>query len=240
MWFSPRIVNVLTALAGTTVSESAKAVALALTGVPAVANVSGALARDLVTTLAQQTSAVEKKLDRLLREPLATGLRLLHQALRHAPATDQEHAARDALLDDAHLSFVKALSYGGDSNEDTAFIRGLDSLALKHRRGHDALAVSTYAEFAATLHLVRARVAKLEEDSAELTRDAETLKRFFIGDRNRAKPFGYAEQKALYLDRNRDAEALARRAAEARTKLDILEAVGLIAMPGAAAPVERT
>lgn len=231
MWFSSKVVNLLTALAGTTLSESAKLVTLALTGSPGVADATGSLTRDLVTSLTQQTSSVEKKIDRLLREPLATGLRLLDEALRHAPATDQEYEARDALLDGAHVSFVKALAYGGDSNEDAAFIRGLDILALKHRRGHHALAVSTYAEFAATLHLVRARVAKLEEDAYQLTGEAETLERFFVGDRNRAKPFGYAEQKALYLDRKREAVALARRAAEARTKLDILEAIGLIAEP---------
>ncbi|HEX6373323.1 MAG TPA: hypothetical protein VF006_30650 [Longimicrobium sp.] len=231
MWFSSKIVNVLTALAGTTLSESAKLVALSITGSPGVADASGALTLDLVTSLTQQTSSVEKKIDRLLREPLATGLRLLSEALRHPPRNEQEYGARDALLDNAHVSFVQALPYGGDSYEDATLIRGLDCIALKYRRGLSALAASTYLEFTATLDSVRTRVTRLEEDSAAFTRSAQALGEFFVGDRNRAKPFGYAEQKALYLSRKREAEALARRAAQDRKKLDILEVVALLASP---------
>lgn len=231
MFFSPRIVTVLTALAGTTLSESAKLVALALTGSQGLADASGTLTRELVSALTQQTSSVERKIDRMLREPLATGLRLLSQALLHEPATEQEHGARDALLDDAHLSFVKALAYGGDLTEDAALVRGLDCIALKHRRGHGALAESSFAELTATLGILRTRVTTLEQESAEFTRHVETLHRYFIGDQNRAKAWGYAEQKALYLGRKRQAEALAVRTAQARKKLDILEAIALLAQP---------
>lgn len=231
MFFSPRIVTALTALAGTTLSESAKLVTLALTGSPGLADASGGLTRDLVSTLTQQTSSVERKIERMLREPLATGLRLLSQALLHEPVTEQEHGARDALLDGAHLSFVKALTYGGDLTEDAALVRGLDCIALKHRRGHGALSESTFAGFTATLDVLRTRVTILEQESAEFTQHVETLHRYFVGDRNRLKPWGYAEQKGLYLSRKRDAEALAVRTAQARKKLDILEAVALLAQP---------
>jgi hypothetical protein len=231
MLFSPRIVPVLTALAGTTLSESAKLVALALTGSQGLADASGSLTRELVSALTQQTSSVERKIDRMLREPIATGLRLLSQALRHEPATEQEHGARDALLDGAHLSFMKALEYGGDLTEDAALVQGLDCIALKHRRGHGALSESSFADFVARLDVLRARVTTLEQESAEFTQHVETLRRYFIGDRNRPKPWGYAEQKALYLGRKRQADALAVRVAQARKKLDILETIALIAQP---------
>jgi hypothetical protein len=238
MFFSPRIVTVLTALAGTTLSESAKLVVLTLTGSPGLAGASGSLTRELVSSLTKQTSSVERKVDRMLREPLATGLRLLSQALLHPPGTEQEHGARDALLDDAHLSFMKALEYGRDLSEDAALIRGLDCIALKHRRGHGALSRSTFAELTVKLDVLRTRVTTLERESAEFTEHVETLRRYFIGDRNRPKPWGYAEQKALYLDRKRQGDAMAVRAAQARKKLDILEAIALLAQPAPRARVQ--
>src|SRR6476659_9702264 len=67
-------------------AEAVKATVTAVAGTiatHAVPALFGVVAKNLVETLLARASQVEGKLDRVLREPLLSGVRLLHQGLVH-------------------------------------------------------------------------------------------------------------------------------------------------------------
>lgn len=228
MWSLLQARSILTALAPTGASELLKITMLALTQSPTIAGVAGESAKTLVTVLTEQTSRLEKKIDRLLREPLLRGMKLLSEALTLKLAAPEQTQARDGLLEAAHQAFLSAWAIGGDSNEDSAFILALDTLALKNHSGLWPLAESKRAEFRSSFAIVRAHAAALENRVSELGEHREDLHRYFVGDRNRDKPFGYTDQKALYLKAMRELARIEKRASIARKNLEILNTLALV------------
>ena len=80
------------------------AVATAPRKIPLAGEFAGAVSKEFVETLLKRTSAIEKKLDVLLREPFKTGLHLLRESIAHPGTSGQEIQSRDTLLDAAHVS----------------------------------------------------------------------------------------------------------------------------------------
>jgi hypothetical protein len=218
------------------VAEAAKAAAtfaaaVAIPQIPVFAEFAGGVTKELVDALLARTSAVEKKLDLLLREPLRTGLHLLGEAAIHTEGSDIEMKSRESLLDDAHKSFVRALSLLEDSREDSTFIRAIDCLALSLRAGRTSVAEHSLVDIDRDLMLLRNRTEALEQVANALSITAMKFRKFFHRDRTdyRDVPFGYDVQVIASKSREKEALAMQTRAEGARFRLILLESVVALA-----------
>ena len=145
----------------TAIGEAAKIAAstlVAYAGGGVVAGIAGEVSKQFVQTMLEKTSLLEEKIDRLLFEPLHSGVRLLYEASIHLQTNEKETASRDALLDDCHLCFVRARKLVGDCYEDIALIGVLDCLALTWRTGRESVAVNELAEVARQINTLRRTV----------------------------------------------------------------------------------
>lgn len=216
----------LSALATKAASEGARvAVNAAITAAvsPIAGRFLGTVAKDVVETLLSRTTAVEKKLDILLREPLFSGLQLLREASLHTDLSQDQRGSRDELLDDAHLSFVRAHSLIADSRQDSVFVRSLDCLALASRTGRLSVAQATLLGIHRDRDELKGRVEALEGDAEEWLANARTIRAYLGRDDWGAKPFGYDALVGWSKRHDKNAERKRRAAQQAREEFDRLE-----------------
>ena len=221
--------NFATRTVGDAVKATVTGLAAATVASPTGAAVLGVVSKGLVETLLEQGSRTEKKLDRLLREPLLSGLLLLKQALVHGSATEAEDRARDNLLEHAHVSLTRALALVGDSREDSLFVKALDCVALASHKGHRSLAERSLIELRTDLALMRSHVELLEKEASEWVHDSQVLYDYFARDPLGDKPFGHMELRLLTRWRKDAASRVQLRADEAREHLNVLEGIISIA-----------
>jgi hypothetical protein len=215
----------LTALATKVASEGARvAVNATLTATvsPLAGQFLGTVAKDVVETLLARTTAVEQKLDILLREPLFSGLQLLREASQHVISSKDQLASRDELLDGAHLSFVRAHSLVADSRQDSVFVRSLDCLALASRTGRLSIGLEALSGVHRDMEELRTRVQALEADANEWLTDVHRIRAFLGRDDWGAKPFGYDALLGWSTRHAKNAEKKRRTAEQAREELDRL------------------
>ncbi len=159
------------------VQEATKAAVASVPGGAAVAALAGSTAKDVVEILSEQASRMEKQLDKVLREPLYSGCRFLHEALIHPVDTRAQRQSRDALAQSAHEAFTRAYRYTADSFEDETLLRAFDCLALALFTGRDALARIALDDLASRIVRLRERVSFLEKEVRELSDYAAGFKR---------------------------------------------------------------
>jgi hypothetical protein len=179
------------------VKTTVTALGAAILASQTVAPLLGVVAKELVSTLLSHASEIEGKLDRLLKEPLLSGLRLLEQGLRHGRDSENEDRAADTVLDQAHAALTRAWALVSDSREDSTFVRALDCIALATHRSHKGLAVSGIDEVQTDLNLLGLRVLRLESVAEELVQDSQRIDKFLDLESWRDKPFGYMEQRLV-------------------------------------------
>lgn len=215
------------------VSEAAKvAVSLGVGLViplPAIGELAGTISKEFVQTVLARASEVERKLDALIAEPFKTGLRLLLEAARHEVGTSEEAGSRDALLDAAHLSFVRAHSLVANSREDSVFVRTLDCLALAARSGRGTLAKKAMADVQTDMNLLYEQMQILNKAAAQWEDDVKAINRFFGRGDWGGKPIGYDVQLIWVKKQEKDAERIVARASKARARFTVLESVAALA-----------
>jgi hypothetical protein len=223
---------------GEIVKEAAiKAVSIAVPGTPVLASFAGAISKDLFEMLLTRTTEVERKLDKLLRQPLRTALQLLRDAAINPADTPQEIASRDSLLDAAHTGFVAASALTGDSREDSLFIVALDCIALAERTGRVAVATERFKETELELLELKRKIATLQRDAQEWSDHVQALNRFL---RRRPKnssegedwgevPRGYGEQIVLTKIRERQANKVIAEADAASLRFEMLQSLVTLA-----------
>jgi len=223
-----RINGLLRGVSSTALEELVGAGAVGLAGAlipggPVVAAVLGATAKQFVEELAKQISALERKVDKLLLVPLLAGLTLLRQGIGELGLTPLERAARNRVLDDAHVFFVQARTIAADSLEDSALILALDVLALATRDGHGNAARRSLIELQGLLQVSTKNVQALEDLAREMSGYLEYSKRMHGADDLGDKPLGYVDQRALITRRERAARRAASAARVARSRLTVLQ-----------------
>lgn len=215
------------------ISEAAKAaVSLAVASVipvPAVADAAASLSKEFIQTILTRASEMEHKLDRLISEPFKTGMQLLLESAKHQTSTLQEVESRDALLDFAHISFVRAHSLVANSREDSVFVRSLDCLALAARTGRGKLAKDGLAEINADMSLLRERVQLLSRTAADWERDVMSINKFFGRGDWGGKPIGYDVQLIWVKKQERDARQIIAQAHHAEAQFSVLERIVTLA-----------
>lgn len=189
----------------------------------------GTVSKDLVEALFARASQVESKLDRLIREPLLTGLVLARQGLMHERDTSENRAAADALLDNSHVALTRAWVLLSDSREDAVFVRAVDCIVLAAHRQHRALAQDSLVSLLVDLDQIRSRVALLEAEAAVARVDSEAFDRFLGRDSLRDKPIGHMDQRLVGNRIRRAAAKMTAEAQTARERLDILDGMSQLA-----------
>lgn len=169
----------------------------------------GTISKDLVDALLQRASQVEKKLDKLIREPLLTGLVLMKQGLDHEDNSTEQAESRDHLLDQAHVSLTRAWALVSDSREDSVFVRSLDCVVLAAHRSHQRIANEAMQIVKTELDEIDNRVSAMEKESKELSRNSDAFHRWLDrGSPYEAKPIGHMEQRGLAIIKRDQAEKL--------------------------------
>lgn len=230
MSFISRSGNAFSRFATSALAEAVKATVTALGSTslgPVAGGLAGTLSRDLVATILGQVSAVERKLEYLLREPLLSGLALLGDGLAHDQETSEERQARDRLLDSAHVLLTRAAVLAGDSREDALFVRALDCVALTAHGSHHSLARRALPGMHAELDELRTRVLALERQAAQWVEDSRQIDRWLAHD-SLAEPSGPIQRLWGRSVRRQAAEAR-QQAESARTRLEILEGLAALA-----------
>jgi hypothetical protein len=221
------------AFATSTVAEVVKASVTTLTlvalPIPALGTLLGTVSKDLVEALFVRASQVESKLDRLIREPLQTGVALMRQGLTHEHATLEEQTARNTLLDNAHVALTRAWALVSDSREDAVFVRSLDCIVLAAHPGHRSLANRELVSLHADLDQMRLRLELLEKEAAQVRADSQDFDRFLDRDSLRDKPFGHMEQRLMGRRVREKAAKMVVQAENARSRFDILEGLTRVA-----------
>jgi len=207
---------------GEIVESTLKAVGTTLSESEQVADLAGKVSKDLVDTLLERTKEAEKSLDKLIREPLLTGLRLMSQGIAHENKTPKERSSRDLLLDEAHVFLTRALALAGDSREDSFLVLALDCVVLAAHRAHRGLAKDSLTQVKADLGQIEARVVRLKSETTHHLEAAEALERFTGGDPNRDKPVGHPDQLAVAEMKMRRAKKFKLRYEEELSRLEIL------------------
>lgn len=233
MNFRTKLRTPFRAFATKTLSEVVKASVIALGSVvlpfPALGGLLGTASKDLLEALFARTSQVESKLDRLIREPLLTGVALARQGLMHEQATAEEEMARNVLLDNAHVALTRAWALVSDSREDAVFIRALDCVVLAAHRAHRSLAQDALASLDADLEQMRLRLELLETEAACLREDSQAIDRFLARDSLYDKPFGHIEQRLLGRRKREAAAKFSARVEDGRSRFNVLEGITQIA-----------
>lgn len=217
------------AIAEITKAAAISVVAVAVPGSQALTSLAGGVSKELVEALLAKTTEVERKLDKLLREPLIAGLRHLKDAGRNLTNTPEETASRDSLLDDAHVFFSRAIALAGDSREDSLFIQALDCIALAERTGRISVAVESLQEVTAELEEVHRRVSALQTEANEWMEHVEALNKFLGRDNYRAKPFGYDAQIGLAKEQEWRAKRAKDAAESATARVELLKKLVAVA-----------
>jgi hypothetical protein len=226
MFWKQKPRTVLSVVLSKTISEGVKAAAKAFVtatvGSAAIGEIAGAASKALVDALADRVSSVERKLDRLLRVDLISGVRHLRDGLHQVVASAPPQAT-DPILHSAHEALTRAWAVALDSREDSAFVRSLDAVSLAAHSSRRDLALVALSEVDNDLNVLRSRVELLRTSEQGLRERSEALDRFVKKDEWRDKPWGYQEQR-LYARWVRDGLP-ARQAAlhEAENRLKVIE-----------------
>jgi|SRR4051794_18828428 len=233
MFRLPKARTVVSRLATASLVEGVKAAISALAaaelGSAAAGSLAGAISKEVVSTLLVQASAVEAKLDRLLREPLIAGMELLREALLPEMASSESTPARGRLLEQSHLLFVRAWALVEDSRDDSLYIRALDSVALAAHSQYRKLARQKLSQIRVELDDRRLQIEALEHEAVEWVETSRVVDEFFGRDSLRDKPFGHAEQRLWARSVRDEAKAVRERAERARTHLTLLDGVASLA-----------
>ncbi len=231
-----------------TIAEVAKtaatlAVQFGAPGSLVIAPLVGTISKDFVEALLSRTSEVDRKLDALVSEPLKAALRLLRDAANNSTNTSKAIESRDALLDAAHISFVRALALSGDSREDTLFIRALDSIALAERSGRIDVAADNLKNLETELTDLRARIEALQKEASEWSDYVKSLNRFLgrgsIEEDWTGRPVGYDVQIIFAKRSERQAKKAKAEADAATFRLEVIENVVTLARASLKGAQER-
>jgi len=238
---------VVKSVATKTLAEVAKTVAtlavqIGAPGSLVIAPMVGTISKDFVDALMSRTSEVERKLDALVSEPLKAALGLLRDATNNSTSTPKEIESRDALLDAAHVSFVRALALSGDSREDALFIRALDSIALAERSGRSEVAADYLKKLEIELTDLRTRVEAIQKEAREWSDHVKALNRFLgRGDTVEdwtGRPVGY-DVKIVFAKRSEKQAKKAKAEADAATfRFEMIENVVTLARASLKAQVK--
>ncbi len=233
MFFGFEFVSVFRAFAtkgvGDVIDTSITAVGTALLDSEALGSLLGKVSKDLADALLKRASQVEKKVDKLVREPLLSGLTLMRQGLTHEDKSPEQAASRDNILDHAHVALTRAWALVSDSREDSVFVRALDCVVLAAHRTHQNLAREALLALKVDLDGIETRVALMAKQAADKTGGSQSLDRFLDVDINGDIPFGYLEQQMWGQMVRGKAEKIAIRYQEERSRLDILRGLAQLA-----------
>lgn len=145
------------------------------------------------------------------------------EVVGHPVSSEEEIKSRDALLDAAHVSFVRACALVEDSREDSTFIRALDCLALVGRSGRAALGQTSLNDLQRDIQLLRERVEALKANADEWTSDIERIGSFFGRGDLQSKPMGYDIQLIWVKRQEKQAAKVQKEAQAALMHLTLLE-----------------
>jgi len=225
-FWSKKPANIFTEFATKSLAESTSlflsALAVGITHLSPLGLIIGEGAKGMMDALFSKSSQIGKKIDQMLREPLQSGIRFLHEGMLFPIQDENTKQARDGLLHEAHVSLTKASMLVGDSYEDLLFIRFLDLLAVCAHSMYCLNADAQLARMALDLQDQRSKVETLEEFTAEQIEFSEAYERFLDRDSYRDKPNGYPEQKLYGKFVRNYTIKVQKESREAREKLNIL------------------
>jgi hypothetical protein len=225
-FWSKRSANIFSEFATKNLASSAKIFLNALTTGIIQLTPFGAIliegGKVMMDTLLSKSSQIEKKIDRLIREPLLSGINFLHQGILFPVHDENTEQARDNLLHEAHVSLTKALMLFVDSYEDVLFIRSLDLIAVCAHSMYCLNTESQLTRSALDIQDEKSKLETLEELKTKQVKFSEAYERFLAKDSYRDKPFGYGEQKLYGRIVKNYAIKIEKQAKESREKLDIL------------------
>ena len=232
-WKNKKPGNLFSEFATKSISESIKialtALATAATSSTPVGLIVGAGAKGMMDSLLAKSSQIDKKIDRILKEPLLSGINFLHQGITYKIIDEKSRESRDALLHDAHISLTKAWALVIDSIEDSLFIKSLDVIALAAHSSHWQTAESLSAKLNLDIEEHNIKVKALEDEAKEQMEYSKGVQRFLDTSSYRDKPHGYGEQKLFGKNIHKYSLKLEKKSLEAREKLDILMNLNSIA-----------
>ncbi len=225
-WKEKKAKNIFSEFATKSISESIKialtALATTATSSTPVGLIIGAGAKGMMDLLLARSSQIDKKLDKILREPLLSGISFLHQGVSYKIINEKSKVSRDALLHEAHISLTKAWALVIDSIEDSLFIRSLDVIALAAHSSHWQTAETIVAKLDLDIQEHSIKVKALENEAKGQMDYSKAVQRFLDSSSYQDKPFGYGEQKLFGRNIHNYSTKLEKRSLEAREKLDIL------------------
>jgi hypothetical protein len=199
--------------------------ATAAVGSPVVGSLLGTAAEDALTTMLAQASDVEKKIDHLVGEPLLSGLALLRQGTLHDADSVEDLAARDRLLEQAHVLLTRAGTFAADSREDSVFIGAFVCISCALHQNRGGLAQALLAELQDDIGGLRVQVEALEADAKEWETTSEMIDRFFNPGKWKDQPAGNPVADWWANKVRREAEEVQDRARGSRRRLDLLHEV---------------
>lgn len=209
------------------VSVAVSAGATAALGSPVAGSLLGTAAEDALTTLLAQAPDVEKKIDRLVGEPLLSGLELLRQGTLHDAGSEADLAARDRLLEQAHVLLTRAGTFAADSREDSIFIGAFVCISCALHRNRKGLAQALLGELQGDVEALRLQVEALEANAAEWVETSALVNDFFEPWRHRPAGSPAADWWARKV--HRDAEEVRERAERSRRRLGLLDELMVLA-----------
>jgi hypothetical protein len=198
------------------------ALAIVVTNSTPVGAIIGAGAKGITDKLLSKSSDIDKKIEKLLREPLLTGIKHLHDAFLCEVVDSETQRGRDNLLHEAHVSLTKAWSLMTDSIDDSIFILALDSVALAAHTNYKKPAEDSIKKLEFYLQDKKIKIVALETEANDIVEEAQAWRRFLYTDPHGSKPAGIAEQKLLYKQLKKKADKIDQKAKIARNKFDIL------------------
>lgn len=204
------------------IKVAVKALAVAATSSPVAGELMGAVSKVLIDALFQRVSAVDRKLDILLRIDLVAGIRHLRDGLQQSIA-GVPRADTDKLFELAHEGLTRAWAVVLDSREDASFVRSVDAVSLAAHSSRRGLALAALAEIRADLTILKQRADLLRLSEKSLREHSASLDRFLQKDDWGDKPWGYQEQR-LYARWVRDGLPARQAAlAEADRRIEAIE-----------------
>jgi len=221
LWDRKKYGNIFSEFATNSISEGIK---LALsTLLNPIGIVIGEGVKGVMQALYDKSTKIDKKIDRLLREPLLSGIKLLNQGMGYKVTDEKSQAAKDEILAHAHFSLTKAWVLVYDSTEDSLFIKTLDAIALAAHSSHWQLAETELIKLELAVNDQEQKV-KILEEVANSQMEYSKAYQHWLGDKNsfQSVPHGYQVQRLFGRSIQYRSIKLLKRSTQARKKIDIL------------------